>query len=145
MDHDAHFTPGAVERSPATTIDQISDGARQLLLVARQRLADIDTAIQEGQFAEAFGRAQELIGKLQPLAQAETYVGCFASSFIVRANDVQEGMVLHSFGRVTNVNRREHPNPGGDAPCIHVTLTCEEADEPIEYQADTELLALRAD
>lgn len=143
MDHE-NTAPGEIERSPAHTLDQVADGARQLLLISRERLRDIETSLEEGRFSEAFARTQELMGKLQPLAQAETYIGGFASTFIVRAADVHEGMVLHTFGTVTSTERREHNNPGGE-PCVHIKLACEHADDLLDFQADAELIALRSE
>lgn len=141
MDYDA----GAPERSPAHTLEMIADGGRQLLLVARERLRDIEGALDAGRFEEAMGRAQELMGKLQPLASAEGYMAIFATTFVVRADHIEEGMVLHGLGKVTAVSRHEHPNAGGDGPCIHVALTCEDHEEPVEYHADRELVVLRSD
>lgn len=144
MDHDPSM-PGEIERTPAHTLDQISDGARQLLLMARERMRDVDAALDQGRFSDAYGRAQELIHKLQPLAQAESYVGAFASTFIVRAGEVHEGMILHTFGKVTSIDRHEHDSPGSDGPCVHIKLACESADEPVEFPAETELIAMRGE
>jgi hypothetical protein len=128
--------------SPARTFDQIRDGAAQILVVARQRLADCELAITEGRFSDAHDRAQELLARLGPLASAETYLGGFDDSFIVRASDVEEGMLLKGWGRVTGKQIEHKGTPG--AECVHVLLRFEDGEDR-ELHAEQEIVAHRAE
>jgi hypothetical protein len=132
----------SVERSAARSLDQIRQGGQALMLVAKQRLKEIEQALEEGRFIDAMTRAQELVGKLHPLAEAENYLSVFADTFVLRADEVTEGMVLHNVGRVTEVSSRSH-DIGEEMPCVHVQLSVEGRDKPVEFPPDRELVISR--
>lgn len=136
-----HLDLEAPERSASMTLDQIREGGAHLLQVANERLADVQRAMSEGRFMEAVERAQELQSRLHPLAQAENFMSVFASSYLVRATDVHEGMTLRYWGEVTGVRIEDRP-VAGDEPCRHVHLSFREH-EDVELHATQELVALR--
>lgn len=130
------------ERTVALTLDQIREGAQHLVVVARSRLAEVEAAIELGDFQDALTRAQELCSNLGPLATAEAYIGVFASAYLVRAADICEGIELKHWGRVTAVEHDEHVH--GDQPCHHVTLSFENH-EDVDLAAEQEVVAVRGD
>lgn len=136
-----HLDFAAPDRSPALTFDQIREGSQQLLVQVRERVAALSVALEEGRFIEAMGRAQEVLHQLAPLAQAENHIGVFASSYLVRAQDVCEGMTLRIWGTVTGVENVAHPVPG-EEPCQHVTLSFADH-EDVDLHGAQEVVALR--
>lgn len=130
------------KKNAAHTLDQIRSGGTQLLTVARERLKEVEVALDEGRFQDAAERAQELMQRLAPLANAETFIGAFGESYVVRAEDVTEGVTLRQWGKVSNIEREDVPVPGSD-PCVHITLHIEGDDEPKKVHGDQELVALR--
>lgn len=140
LDH-LDFTPP--ERSTALTLDQIRDGAQQMLVMARERVADVSEALAEGQFLNALNRVQELSQLIAPLAHAENSISVFAASFLVRGSEIQEGMTIRGWGEVTGIRIEEVPNAGDD-PCVHVHLSFKQHDD-VMLHAEQEVVALRGD
>lgn len=141
-DLDLDLSGATPERSASLTLDQIREGGQHLVQVARERLMDVEAALGEGRFSEALERTQELIARLHPLAQAEGFISVFAGSYLVRAEQITEGMVLRHWGEVTGARIEDKP-VAGDEPCRHVHLTFRDHDD-VEIHATQELVALRA-
>jgi hypothetical protein len=133
----------SAEKNAAATLDQIREGGTFLVSVAMERLEDVKLALQAGRFDDAHDRAAELMGRLAPLSQAQQYLGTFAQSYVARAVDVTEGMVLRSWGTVTNVERETVP-VAGDDPHLHVKIHVEGEDEPKVVNGEQEIIVLRA-
>jgi hypothetical protein len=130
------------EKTAAHALDQIREGGTQLVSVVLERLEDVRQAVAEGRFEDADVRARELIGRLTALSEAQRQLGTFGQSYVVRARDLQEGVVLMQWGVVTNVEREAVPVPGDD-PHLHVHITCEGIEEPRTVHGDQEMIALR--
>lgn len=130
------------------TLERITEGARTLILSTLERLRDAETAVQEGRFREAYHRIQEAAGRVGPLAQAEDGIASVSASYIVRASDIEEGMVLSTWGKVVACERVDIPNPGGPQH-THIRLTVEEPPDPddptIELHEAQEVAVLRGD
>lgn len=131
-----------IERSAAHTLEQIREGGQQLLLVARERLREVEVALTEGRFCDAHDRAAELISRLQPLASAQNYMASFGASYVVRGEQVEEGMNLRQWGRVVTIERETHECVGTDHVHVLVTLKFENGMEQA-VDGDAELIALR--
>lgn len=131
------------EKNAAATLDQIREGGTQLVTVSLERLEEVKAALLEGRFDDAHDRAAELMGRLAPLSQAQQYLGTFSKSFVARAMDVTEGMVLRSWGKVTNVESETVP-VAGDEPHLHIKIHVEGEDEPKTLNGEQEIIVLRA-
>lgn len=125
------------------TLDQIKAGGQRLVAVAMERLKDCEQAIVEGRFTDALDRVQELAARLSPLATAQAQIGTFGGSFLVRARDVECGMVLQHWGRVTGVRAENKEVPGGTTH-THVHLEFEGDTENVEVNGEAEVLAVIA-
>jgi hypothetical protein len=136
--------PTAPERSASLTLDQIREGGQSLVLLCQTRMADLSEAIREGRFHDAMGHLQEIGAKLTALAQAENALGSLAESFIIRAEQIEEGMILRGMGTVATVRREEKPVPG-DEPCIHLHFTFEGEMPDLEIHAEHEIVVMRSE
>jgi hypothetical protein len=132
MDRPDHTTP-------ADTLDTIRDGGTVLLTICHARLEDTKRALEAGHFSEAQDRASELAEKLRLLAFAETNVAAFSGKYLVRAEDVEEGTHLTSWGTVVgkHVEEVECATPGRKH--VHVTLKFDDGSEHTLH-GDQELL-----
>lgn len=144
MDELNHTHDGAGVAAPSAnrTLDQIRDGGQALVIICQARLNDCNQAITEGRFYQALGHTQEIAQKLQVLAQAENALGALAESFIIRAEQIEEGMVLRGMGTVATVRREEVPVPGDD-PCVHIHITFDGEHDDAEVNAATEVVVAR--
>jgi hypothetical protein len=129
-------------KSAASTLDAIREGGVQLILAARDRLAEIEEALDQGRFTDAYERAQELMGRLGPLAAAQANVAAYKRTYIVRAADVEVGMVLKGFGEVESKETEITPCVGNDHEHVAVTLHFAGGGQEA-YSGDQELLALQ--
>ncbi len=114
-----------MDRNPSKTLDNIRAGGQKLLATARTRITEVQQALDEGRFALAQERCGDLYGKLNSLADAERGLGALAATSIIRAEDVQVGMVI-STGKITDVDIDRQHCVGGDHEHVQVTLTWED-------------------
>jgi hypothetical protein len=129
------------ERSPAATLDQIRAGGAQLVLNVRNRLQEVQEAVDGGRFNDAHNRCAELYSRLATLASAEQSLGGFEDAYAVRAKEVEPGMILRGWGTVLEAVP-EVKNVPGDEPHLHVHLKFEDGDDQ-EVHGDQELIAVR--
>ena len=108
--------------SASGTLDRIREGGTNLVLTARQRIGELNRALDNGRFNEAFTVGQSLIEKLGHLAAAQAALGRLADASIVRAGDLEPGMWIPDAGQVSevgpcsNCERQE---------CDNITITFE--------------------
>lgn len=115
-----------MDRNPSVTLDNIRTGGQKMLATARTRLAEVEEALNEGRFVLAKNHCYDLYGKLNTLADAETSLGVLATTSIVRAEDVEVGMLIGA-GPVTDVDVDRHQcHGGGDHEHVIVTLEWED-------------------
>lgn len=130
----------------ADKLDLIRDGATQLVLAAQRRIQEASELLTEGRFSEAFQRLQEASGRVGPLASAEDHIATWGKSYLLRAHEVEEGMVLRHWGRVIAVEHDEQDCAGAERPHVAVKLKFEghtDDAEPHVMPGDAEVLAVR--
>jgi hypothetical protein len=96
----------AGETDADVTLDRIREGGTMLIALARQRLTEVEAAIDEGRFADAMRLTAELELKLTPLAYAEDHIA-LRGGMILRAGNLKEGMKVQGFGTVQALTRIE--------------------------------------
>ncbi len=116
----------------------IEGGSRQLLSVARRRIGQALDSLDEGDFASANGYLQQAFQTLSPLAQAQSSISFAATADLVKAQDIEEGMVVVGHGAVERVEIT--PSCGESCPG-HVMV--ETAGYVLKYHADTEVYVER--
>jgi hypothetical protein len=122
------------EPSAAKTLDSIRTGGGNSLITVRQRLAEALHALDCGEFQLAHGRISEAVAFLGPLASAERAFCVAASSFVIRAAEIEPGMVMAQVGPVTSVER----SPCGHEECPgHFLIKIEQMEEPVMIDGDT--------
>lgn len=97
-------------------LDQIRSGGNTLVLVTLERLSEAVDEVRRGHFAKAQERCNEAMGKLHALAHAEECMSGLAGAFIIRALNLEEGMILHNLGAVTSKRVEEIDYAGMDEP-----------------------------
>lgn len=106
----------------ADALDQIRTGGSHLLLIANQRVNEVRTALEKGQFGEAMEACNALLQKLAQLSQAQTAMGLLAQNTLMRVGELRNGMVLPGIGPISDVGGC--PNCGRDT-CPHTSFTVE--------------------
>lgn len=86
--------------SPYKTLDTVAKAGVVLVAVAMERLREAEEALLQGRFDDAYDRSQELVAKIAPLAHAETHIGALDGAKVVRAGDIEVGMVVLQRGEV---------------------------------------------
>lgn len=119
--------------SAAGSLDAIRNGAGNMLVTIRQRINEAVTAFDEGDFALGQQRLDEARACAQPLANAQTYLAVADTGRIVRARDLEAGMMMTKIGEITEVVKGEcdHESCPGHF-LIHVG-----GHEPILLDGDT--------
>lgn len=126
-----------MDSKAVATLDQIAQGGQVLVALAQGRLAEAKDALDHGDFDRALDRLNEAAAKIQPLAFAQNNIGRFNGSMVVRARDLQEGMVLMGMGEVKRVDF-EVPDCGSPE---HVAVAVDfESGAQQVWHADSELL-----
>lgn len=100
MDDHGHF-PG--DEGATRTLDRIGAGARHLIIITRQRIADALNELDDGDFrgvSASLAAAAQVVG---PLAHAESYVAV-ADAELMDTRDLRPGMVIVDLGEVTDVS-----------------------------------------
>jgi hypothetical protein len=107
------------EKSAAATLEDIRNGGARLVAMSTSRLRETITAIEEGRFMDAFRLGSEALAKLQPIADAQHYVGGWEKIDVIRAKDVEVGTVFYNGLKVAekDVEQRDCAH---DPP--HVTI-----------------------
>lgn len=123
----------------AEKIHAMRDGAEQLVALAEGRIIEAQEALANGDFALAAGRLGEARSKLQPLVEADSYMGGLKDTRVIRAKHLQEGMVMTGLGRIEelDVSQDDH---GHDKPCVSVTAKFSDHPNPQRYAGDQEVL-----
>lgn len=94
----------------ADKLDHIRDGAQRLVLLSLTRLADAESALRLGEFAEADRFMREAAAKIRSLAEAEVNLGSFDHSrHVVRAFELRPGDRPVAWGRVAEALTPEEP------------------------------------
>lgn len=120
------------------TLDQIGLGGSQLILITNQRLADVRSAIECGNFIEALEAAQAACAHLGPLASAQATIGVLAQNAVVRVADLEEGTVVPGLGEVKDIGPCiDCGKPG----CHKVGLTI--GDHSFSLDRDVEIIVER--
>ncbi len=128
----------AEDRNPATTLNEVREGAVKMLLVVQERLAEVGAALERGQFIEAASRCDELHNKLAHLAGAEHVFANLLRTHIVRAENVEEGMRIGS-GTITSVDVQRHSCMGRTDDHVVVELKWDNGHEQ-SFDGDDELV-----
>lgn len=126
----------ADEPSASRTLDIIRQGGSMSLLTVRQRLNETLTAIEGGEFGEAYGRLSEAQQYLAPLATAERAFCVAAGSYVIRAAELETGMVMSQVGPVTSVERADCNH---DACPGHFMVKIEGMDQPVLMEGDSNI------
>jgi hypothetical protein len=103
-----------VEGSAAGTLDEITVGARMLLLNLHRKITGAKEALEKGDFLTA---QQIFVGaatECSYLAHAEAHLGVLGKGTIIPVTDAQEGMELVGFGVIADIR---------DFECENCTLT----------------------
>jgi hypothetical protein len=91
------------EPNASATLDKIRVGGQQLMLMVQRRLIEAQEELAKGDFTSAFGRVQEAGASLGPLVAAQQHMGFAADAYMVRANELEIGMVLSLIGEVESI------------------------------------------
>jgi hypothetical protein len=123
-----------IDSKVTTALRAIEAGGQQLVMQARQRVAKILDALDEGDFVEAFQAAKLVQQSLGPLTNAQNYIAVAGNSRLLAARELKTGMVLTDVGAVTDVTINE---------CVaevcegHVKISI--GAHEVEYDGGTEL------
>lgn len=122
-----------------STLSQITSGGEVLSALARGRLAEAMDALEHGDYQAAWERCQEAVAKISPLAAAQGAIASMAGHMVIRAANIQRGMLLYGApGEVAEVEHAETACPRGHRhPAVHITF---EGGEEASYTPDSELL-----
>jgi hypothetical protein len=124
------------EPSAARTLDIIRQGGSMSLLTVRQRLNEGLTMLDGGEFGEAYGRISEAQQYLAPLANAERAFCVAAGSYVIRAAELETGMVMSQVGPITSVERADCNH---DACPGHFMVKIEGMDQAIMMEGDSNI------
>lgn len=115
--------------SVVKTLDRIRAGSQMTLLRIHSTMAELNKALNEGDFVQAFTLVQHLGGFLSPLAQAHRLLGYIGNGHLVDVADVEIGMSIVGIGRITNIDDKHC----ADAGCseLHRTIEVEGHDGAI--------------
>jgi cellobiose-specific phosphotransferase system component IIA len=119
--------------SAARTLDAIRNGGGTLVLSTRQRINEAVKALDDGDFAEALRRLHEAQQTISPLANAQAYIAIADSGRMVRASDLEVGMVMSQLGEITEIAQAtcEHSDCPG-----HFVVTVGD-NSPVVLDGDT--------
>lgn len=110
------------DASAAEALDRIRDGGSYVVGLVIERLNDAIDLTKKGDFNGAVIRASEAHARLTSLNTAQKHLGDFdRDQKIIRAMDVETGMVLYQWGRVEDVNYEEEA-AGLDDVLVHILL-----------------------
>jgi hypothetical protein len=101
-------------------LEHMKTGEIVMAQLGLERLRASIESLLNGDFIDACERAQEAVGKLAPLAQAQgAFTRLAAGATVIRAVDIEEGMVVIGWGRVTGREFIEAVDPG-TAPGVEI-------------------------
>lgn len=110
------------DASAAEALDRIRDGGSYVVGLVIERLNDAIDLTKKGDFGGAVIRASEAHARLTSLNTAQKHLGDFdRDQKIIRAMDVETGMVLYQWGRVEAINYEEEA-AGLDDVLVHIML-----------------------
>jgi hypothetical protein len=127
------------DRNATETLDRIRDGGQRLIFLALAGMDEVRRALEEGRFDDANARAREVAGKTHALAAAESTIGVFAMTQLIRASSLVQGMLVEGYGRVGTVDVGQHECESGADPHVVVTVRFETGPERT-FDGTTELL-----
>lgn len=123
----------------AKRVKAMHDGAEQLIALAEGRIIEAQEALADADFALAMNRLGEARSKLQPLVEADNYMGGLQDTRIIRAKHLQEGMVMTGLGVVEELEIQADDH-GHDKPCVNVVAKFSDYPQPQRYAGDQEVL-----
>lgn len=91
------------DEKKATTserLDGIREGGTRIVVSAEDRLRSALLALNDGDFGTSLTRAQEAVGRLGALVEADNQFGTFARCQIIRGTEVEQGMIFSGRGRI---------------------------------------------
>jgi hypothetical protein len=118
----------------------ITQGAQHLVVIARQRVAQMLDALDAGDFRRAIQHLNEAESLLTPLATAQQYIAIADGNRLVRASELEVGMVLTQVGQIESVDK--------DAQCTgcgnhHILVKVGGIDNELSFHRDQELYVVR--
>lgn len=133
------------DTTAAQTLDVIREGGTRLVMLAVQRLEESQSALAAGHFDKALVRCQEAQGAISQLANAQSSLGVYGRDiYMVRASEVEEGMNICQLGVVTERSVESAPIADSFEQAEIVTLRIADAEEPIQFQGEKQLLVWQA-
>lgn len=122
-------------------LDGIRSGAETLTALAEGRILEAQEALASGNYRLALTRLDEARTKLVPVVQAINYMDFEPGTHIIRAKQLQEGMVLTGLGRIEDVDVTTDDH-GHDEPCVNVIARIEDHPQPQQFGGDQEVVIL---
>lgn len=124
-----------MDKTAAAQLDNIRQGAQNLILTVRHRINETLTALEEGEFVNALQRIDEARATLVQLSHAQAYLGVAHAARIIRARELETGMRLSQIGEITEIESVAcgHENCPG-----HFRVKIADSD-PLSLEGDTTL------
>lgn len=94
---------------PTRSLRAIEAGGRTLIMTTRQRIATLLDELDAGNFRKAHDTAGLIITGLQPLANAEAYMAIAGNTRLLKARELQVGLVLAGVGEITECEVTDCP------------------------------------
>lgn len=123
------------DQNPSVTLDQIRDGGARHVVLANERLRELEDALNSGKFSKAHMVGVELVGKLQALAWAESNLS-LGGGMIVRAKNLEPGMTIIGHGVVSETIVVQET--GCDHAHVHIAF--ENDTDGFQVAEDTEII-----
>lgn len=131
------------EKTAAHTLDQIREGGSALLALLTRRTGELETKISEGDFEGAETVAAEIHMKLKVLGYCQNQLGSLGRVAVMRAAELQEGMVLRGLGTITSLERNEVACVGSEHKHTLVAVKLGDAEEAVNFDGDQEVYVAR--
>jgi hypothetical protein len=95
------------EDGVASTLHSIQAGGQHLVMIARQRIAELMDELDKGDFTQACIVTQKIESALAPLSHAQGYIAIADDAQLIKARELRKGMEIVNVGEVIEVEVRE--------------------------------------